>query len=309
MKKVVITFVSLIVLLILFGNSFYVVREDEVAIVKTFGEVIATVVDSKDADIVRQNLEINGLSDVKIIQEKGLHMKVPFIQSVETFTSKVLTYTSVQESINTKDNKYIDIQMYAQYRVMDPVRFYMVVKNIQNSNRKIDEMVYLPVIQSANSLEFDQFFDETTLENMIEAEQELLNESLVRDFGIYVSDVGINRKSFPYENVQSIENKMTLQIEKESEKLMAEGDSAYLKAKAATDRKKSEIISAAMETAATTKAEADAEAMRIYQEALAKDLEFYRFITRMEIYKQMTDTTVFIDSDNAIFDYINGYGN
>jgi membrane protease subunit HflC len=100
---------------------------------------------------------------------------------------------------------------------------------------------------------------------------------------------------------------MSKQIEKESEKLIAEGDSAYQKAKATTDRQRKELIASAIEKAAITKAEADAEAIKIYQQSLNKDLEFYKFIQRMNIYKNLKDTTIFLDKNNDLLEYINGY--
>ena len=61
----------------------------------------------------------------------------------------------------------------------------------------------------------------------------------------------------------------------------------------------------AVEESAIIKAEADAEAARIYEEALKIDLEFYRFINRMKSLKEMKDTTVFLDESNDFIDYIN----
>lgn len=139
------------------------------------------------------------------------------------------------------------------------------------------------------------------------SKQDALNDQLVQEYGLYVSDIGINRKSFPESNITNIEEKMAKEIEKDSEKLIAEGDSEYLQAQAQTDRQKAEIVSAAVEEAAIIKAAADANAIRIYQESLQKDLSFYQFITRMDIYKNVKGTTVFLDGDNAIFDLLDGY--
>ena len=118
-------------------------------------------------------------------------------------------------------------------------------------------------------------------------------------------DIGIYRKNFPQANIASIEEKMIQEIQKESEKLRAEGDSMLLQRKAETDRIKEETIATAVEEAAIIRAEADAEAARIYEEALKMDVEFYRFIQRMETYKNLKDTTVFLDQSNDFIQYIN----
>lgn len=299
----IIVFLGLIVL----SNSIYIVYEDEVAVVKAFGKMVSVVVSPLDEDTVLTNQEINGNSEIKIISEKGLHFKVPFINSVEKYSGKYLTYTSDQPLINTKDERRIVIQMYAQYRIIDPIVYKKAVGSEYNAQSVMDNRVYKTVINAANTLEFNEFFYQNTFEDLLISKQETLNEELVSEFGLYVSDIGINRKSFPDSNITNIEEKMAKEIEKDSEKLIAEGDSEYLQAQAITDREKAVIVSAAVEEAAVIKAGADAEAIRIYQESLKKDLGFYQFITRMEIYKNVKDTTVFLDGDNAIFDMLDGY--
>jgi membrane protease subunit HflC len=306
-KKSIIVGMLIFIGVILLSSSLYIVNEDEVAVVKVFSNMIAVVVENQDVNTVSKNLKNNKLEDIKIINEKGLHFKIPFIQTVEKYSSKYFTYTSNEELINTKDGRRIDIQMYAQYRVIDPVQFKMAVGNISNANRRLDDTVYPVVIQSANNLVFNEFFYKSKLEEMIKEKLTTLNDELVSSFGIYVSDVGINRKNFPPANIESIEKKMTMQIEKESEKLKAEGDSQYLKKKASTDRKKAELVSKAVEEAAVIKAQADAEAIKIYQDALNKDLNFYKFIKTMEIYKNLKDKTIFLDKNNDIFELVNGY--
>lgn len=308
--------ILIIVLLAVIGisSSIFVVREDEVAVVSTFGRIDSVIVASDDpnsstddADVVRRNLEATNRTEINVVASKGLHFKIPFIQTVDTYTSKYLTYQSNEEIINTRDDKRIEIQMYAQYRIIDPVRYKLSVGTKAEANKRMDEIVYKVVIQSANELKFDEFFDQVKMDDTLDEKQIVLNEELQTSYGIYVTDIGINRKKFPDSNVESVEQKMTLQIEKESEKLIAEGDSEYLQAQASADREQAVIVAEAIEEAAQTKATADATAIRIIQESLQADLEFYQFIKRMEIYTDMMDTTVFVDDSNDIFDLLNGY--
>lgn len=306
MKKTIIGIIIVLVAIIGLSSSVYIVNEDEVATIKNLGKIVAVVVEAKDADMVAKNIEANGM-DVEVIPEKGLHFKIPIIQSVDKFTSKYLTYLSNQETINTKDSRRIEIQMYAQYRIMDPVTFQLALGTKAQANKQMDDSVYPLVIQSVNTLDFNEFFYLNTLEEVLTSRKDIVNKELLEEYGLYISDIGINRKKFPLANIQSIEEKMTLEIQKESEKLTAEGDSEYVQKQAMADREKAEIVSAAVEEAAIIKAAADAEAIKIYQESLGKDLSFYEFITRMEIYKEMNGKTVFIDKNNDIFELLNGY--
>lgn len=309
MKRIAgIVFVVVVVLgLFALANSVYIVREDEVAIVKTFGKINNVIIAADDAEDVNNNLKRNNYPNIRVITEKGLHFKRPFIDTVERYSAKYLTYTSNTELINTNDERRIEIEMYAQYRVLDPVVYGLAVGNKVEANKRMDEYVYKTVINSANTLKFDEFFYQNTLSELLDSKKDALNEQLVAEYGLFVTDIGINRKNFPQSNVSNIEEKMAKEIEKESEKLIAEGDSEYIKAQSITDRQRAEIVSKAVEDAAIIKADADAESIRIYQESLQKDLEFFQFIKRMEIYENIQGSTIFLDNDNAIFNFIGGY--
>ncbi len=310
MKKAggVVIGVLLILAVFLLNSSCYIVYEDEVAVLETFGKLTSAIVNQEDLEKVNANLVKNGYRDIAILTQKGLHFKIPFIQNVKKYSSKYMTYLSNEELINTLDNRRIQIQTYAQYKVADPISFTIAVGgNFNLAYNRMDEYVYKTVINTANQLSFNEFFYKETVENLLNGKLVLLNEQLVVDFGIFISDIGVNRKTFPANNVATIEQKMSKEIEKESEKLTAEGDSEYMQAQAAADREYAEIVAKAMQEAAKIRAEADAEALKIYQDSLNKDLEFYRFIKRMDLYKEISGTTIFLDEKNEILKYVDGY--
>lgn len=306
-SKFILIILGVLVLFVL-KSSYYVVYEDEVAVIETFGKLTNAIVNVEDLAKVNDNLVENKYSDISVSTQKGLHFKLPLVQHVKKFSSKYMTYLSNEELINTLDNRRIQIQTYAQYKVADPVSFTIAVGgNFNLAYKRMDEYVYKTVINTANQLSFNEFFYKETVENLLNEKLVQLNARLVTDFGIYISDIGVNRKTFPANNVATIEQKMSKEIEKESEKLTAEGDSEYMQAQSVADREYAEIVAKAMQEAAEIRATADAEALKVYQESLNKDLEFYRFIKRMDLYKDMTDTTIFLDEDNEILKYIKGY--
>lgn len=302
-------FIGIIAVLLLFfiSTGTYIIAEDEVGVVKNFGKTTKVITNPMDAEDVINNLKLNERENITVVSDKGLHFKIPFVQTVYKYDSKYLTYVSRNETINTLDKRRLDIQMYAQYRIVDSAQYNFALRTDSATYAVMDDRLYPVVIQSVNKVPFNEFFQKDVLENSINERLDELNKELMQKFGIFVTDVGINRKTFPSSNIESIESKMSKQIEKESEKLIAEGDSAYQKAKATTDRQRKELLAAAIEEAAITKAGADAESIKIYQESLKKDLDFYKFIQRMEIYKTLKDTTIFLDKDNDLLEYVNGY--
>lgn len=291
--------------LILFSASTYTVREDETVVVMRFGKIDRVVVDTDEADSVRATFAARGL-DIRVNTKKGLNLRLPFVDEVHTYSAKSMTYTSETATINTFDSRRIDLSMYAQYRIVNPALFNMTIGTENGGNRLMDDRVYPAVIQTANTLRFNEFFDTDRVTEALSANMEALNTSLIETFGVRVIDIGIYRKNFPQANIESIEEKMVQEIQKDSEKLIAEGDSLLKQSKAETDRIRMETLAAATETAAQIKAEADAEAVRIYEQAISADLEFYRFINRMQTFSELEDTTVFLDPDNDFVGYLTG---
>lgn len=292
----------------LFANCVYIVEPDEVAIVKRLGEITTAVIRENKTEMVAEGLaKYDSLKNVQLISKRGLLFKLPFIEQVEKYSSKYLTYTSRKETINTSDKRKLDVQMYAQYRIENPAIYKMKVGSLSKLNQLMDDNVYPVVIQSANKLTFDQFFDDNIMTEMMEERRQELNKTLVNQYGIEVADIGIYRKNFPQSNIASIEEKMSKEIQKESERLRAEGDAYYTKSTSETNRIEKEIIAKAVEESAIIRAEAEKQALEVYQESLTKDVEFYRFIQRMNAYKELEGKTIFLDQDNEFLKYLDGY--
>lgn len=284
----------------------YTVAEDEVALIKRWGKVQKVIVNSADMEEVKASLASKGYN-VAVSDQKGLNFRIPFADDVTIYRSKYLTYISVKDTVNTADRKKIDINMYAQYRIVNPLLVNMRNYGKSDLNKLMDDRVYPVVIQTANTLRFDEFFDKGRTESVLKLRTEQLSKELLNEYGVEVADIAIHRRNFPSANIQAIQNKMIEEIRKDSEKLKAEGQSQYDKDVSEAERQKKEIIAKAIEDAANIKAEADKEAIKIYEESLKKDIEFYRFIQRINTYKDMKDTTIFIDKDNDFMDYLNGY--
>lgn len=308
LKTKVLTGILLIGSAVIGLNSIYIVEPDEVAIVKRFGEITTAVIRAEKEEFVRSGIDkYNTFSSLKVISKRGLLFKVPFIDQVDKYSAKYLTYISQKETINTSDKRKLDVQMYAQYRIENPAIYKMKVGSLSKLNQLMDDNIYPVVIQSANKLTFDQFFDDQIMMDMMEERRIELNKTLASQYGIEVADIGIYRKNFPQSTVVSIEEKMSKEIQKESEKLRAEGDAYYIKSSSETNRKEKEILAKAIEESAIIRAGAEKEALQIYQASLTKNVEFYRFIQRMNSYKEMEGKTIFVDEGNDFLKYLDGY--
>ena len=117
-KLKIITGCLAVIIIFLLANSMYIVQPDEVAIVQRLGEITTAVIRQEKEEFVRTGIDnYPALQNVKLITERGLQVKVPFIDQVEKYSAKYLTYTSRKATINTSDKRKLDVQMYDQYRM------------------------------------------------------------------------------------------------------------------------------------------------------------------------------------------------
>ena len=104
-KKIIGIVIACIVIGILASGSFYSIREEEQAVVCTFGSPQA-------------------------VTTPGLHFKIPFIQTVDKVSTTIngfsIGYNSTGDGeeamMITSDYNFLHVDFYAEYRVTDPVK-------------------------------------------------------------------------------------------------------------------------------------------------------------------------------------------
>ena len=106
--------------LILFGifSSFFTVNQTQQALVLQFGE------------------------PKRIIQEPGLAFKLPFIQDAIFYESRVLSLIPQDaEEVILADQKRIQIDAYARYRIEDPLLFFQTVRNELGARARLESII------------------------------------------------------------------------------------------------------------------------------------------------------------------------
>ena len=78
---------------------------------------------------------------VEVVETPGLKVKVPFIDTVYvTSTRSLLLEPQVEQAI-MGDQKRLEVQPYARYRIVDPLRFYQALKNPEAANVQLGLLV------------------------------------------------------------------------------------------------------------------------------------------------------------------------
>jgi membrane protease subunit HflC len=119
MKRSALVIAFLLVAAIIgFSASAYVVSETEQVIVTEFGEPVG-----------------------EAIAEAGLHWRVPFIQKVHRFEKRLLAFDGDPEQLPTKDKKYIFIDTFARWRIVDPLQFFKAVRDERGAQARLDDII------------------------------------------------------------------------------------------------------------------------------------------------------------------------
>ena len=291
MKKYIRTAIMLTVVfaiaVIILANTF-VVKENEYRVVRQFGEI------------------------TRIIDEPGLNMKIPFIQSVTSLPKNQMTYNVSEAEINTKDKKRIIIDNYAVWKITDARKMISNARNIINAESRMEEFIYSVIRNEMGQLEYvdvvnDENSSRGSLNDRVTAKvNEFLDEG---NFGIEVIDVRMKRIDLPEENEHSIYTRMISERDSTAQTYLSEGDADKKRIEANTDREVQEMLAKAKKDAAVVHAEGEAEAAKIYNNAFSKDPEFYNLYRTLQSYSKTIgdDTVIIMPADSPYAKILTGY--
>tara|TARA_R110000868_G_scaffold160854_5_gene390655 strand:- start:871 stop:1800 length:930 start_codon:yes stop_codon:yes gene_type:complete len=285
------TKIGLVILLILviFLSTFFIVDQRYVAFVKTLGKI---------------NTE-NG--DNPKIYAPGLQFKVPAITQVVLFDTRLRTLTSEPQKVPTKEQKFVFVDYFVKWKIKDYKQYYLVTNNY---TYKTEELLK-PRVSDALKGEFGQ----KTIAQVIsqDREQIMLNvlkslQSKASSLGIDVFDMRIKRIDLPKEVQDSVYSRMRTKREAVANEHRAEGRKLAMKIRSNTDREVVEIVSGAKSNAKKIRGTADAKAAEIYANSYSQDPEFYQFFKSMQSYEKIfnsNENLLLLSPDSDFFKYFN----
>ncbi|MEM1142608.1 MAG: protease modulator HflC [Pseudomonadota bacterium] len=278
------TFTLIAALLALMAsNSLYVIKETERGVLLRFGEVV--------------NPDIS----------TGLHVKIPFVNSVRKFDGRVLTVDSNPERFFTQEQKQLIVDSYAKYRIADVATFYTATNgNVSNAatllsqriNDGLRNQVAIRTIQEVVSGERDQLMENITKQLDAVARSEL---------GVEMVDVRVKRIDLPSDVSESVYRRMNAEREKEARERRSQGQELAEGIRAAADREVTVIRANAYREAERIRGEGDAESTRVYAEAFDQDPEFYSFTRSLRAYQdsfQGSGDVLLVEPDSDFFRYL-----
>lgn len=300
-------FIVIIILLNIFISSFiFTVDEREQVVVKQFNEIVKIVVDKKDDEFIRQIESSGKFKGVKIIEGKGIFFKLPFVQSVESYSNMLLTYDTNAREVITLDKKKLVLDNFAQWRISNPALFSISLGNINKAHTRIDDILYSKLNEEIGKVDAHVVIsDKVKVAEMLKRVIETSNQQFI-NYGIKVVDIRIKRTDLPEENYENIFNRMKTERDRAAKTYRSEGKEEAQKIRSSSDKEATVIEAKAYEEAEQIKGQGDAEALKIYADAYNQDPEFYAFWRTLQVYRKTLKegTVMVIEPDSEIAKYL-----
>ena len=272
---------GLIIALIL--NSLFVIDEKQDGIVFQFGEAINTNIPT------------------------GLNFKLPIIQNVKKYDSRIQTLDEEPNRILTVESKYLIVDSFVKYRITNVRTFYDATSgSFINLNNLLGQRT---------AFELKNQFGRRTVTELVSGERDQLMSNMrdnlgnsVSDLGIEIIDFRVKRIDLPPELSNSVHERMRSERNRLAEELRAEGNELSNEIRSTADKLKVIILAEAYKTSEEIRGEGDATAAAIYASSFSKDSEFYEFTRSLRGYGATFNNksdVLLIDPKSDFFKYLN----
>ncbi|GAB4117673.1 MAG: protease modulator HflC [Sideroxydans sp.] len=274
------------------------------------GAIIALVLLSMSVFVVdqRQSAIVFQLGEVMRVETApGLKFKLPLVQKVRFFDSRILTLDTVDpERFITAEKKNVLVDSYVKWRIVDVKQYYVSVGGDEARAKT-------RLLQTVNSAMREEF-GKLTIHDVVSGKRDELmrvvqekTDSDARRIGVEVLDVRLKRVDFPVEISDSVYRRMEAERKRVANELRATGNAESEKIRADADRQRQVILSQAYRDAQKIKGEGDARATALYASAFGRNPEFFAFYRSLEAYKQTfkdkSDVMV-LDPSSSFFKYL-----
>jgi len=216
--------------------------------------------------------------------EPGIHVKLPFINSVSKYPKRLLTINNPQELFLTEEKKNLFVDFFVKWRIVDVGQYYRA----SGGEATIAAQRLLEIVKDGIRAEFAK----RTVPEVVSAERrEIMDDMLSRarlnavQLGIEVVDVRVKRIEFSDTVSESVFRRMREERSRVAAELRAEGYETAERIRAEADRERTVILAEAYRESELIRGVGDATAADIYAKAYTKNPEFYSFYRSIQAYR------------------------
>lgn len=264
--------------LFILANSVYTVQQTKYAIVLQFGEA-------------------------KHVEKKpGLHFKIPFIQNVDFYDNRTLDLDPPPFQVLLTDKKWIVIDAYARYRIVDPLQFYRRVTTETDLRSRFGQIINSSLRRVIATVPLGDVLSDKRDDIMGEIQKAVTAQA--ESYGIKVVDLRIGRTEYPDTTRESVFNRMRTERQREARELRAQGNEEAQKIRAKADLQRTILLAEAERKSQILRGEGEASRNRILGKAFGKDPSFFDFYKSLAEYQKNlvgSDTTMVLSPDSEFF--------
>ncbi len=284
MKNIVIIVIAILVFI--FSTATYTVDQRETAIKFRFKEIVK--------------------ADIK----PGLHFKIPFVNTVEKFSTLILTLDAKPDGFLTSEKKEVEVDFFVKWKIDNVDTFYRATRGdlVRAQNR----------LESIMKDGLRNEFSTRTIKEAITGERGEIMSALrdkaelpAKQLGIKIIDARVSKIDFPGSVSESVFERMRSERQRVAQDFRSRGLAEGEKIRAEADRKATLIEAEAYRKAEKIRGEGDAESAQIYAGAYQKDAEFYAFYRSLGAYRKALGNggdIMVIEPDSDFFGYFRNQG-
>ena len=265
------------------GLSAFTVNERELAIKLQVGEVVQAKLDP------------------------GLHFKIPILQTVRKFPSRILKIDDAPQRVFTLERTAMTVDYFVKWQIVDEVPFYTSTGGSQDvAMDRLREIIKNSIVTE---------FGKRTIVEAISVERvELMRDMLAnatetaQGLGVELVDFRVKQVEFVAEVRNSVYNQMREERARVAAETRAEGREASELIRSTADKDRTVLLANAYRDGQIIRGEGDAQAAEIYANAYTRDADFYSFYRSIDAYKKSMGNAgdlLVLDPNNEFFRYLN----
>ena len=278
--RLLLTLAAIVVALFGLNDCYYIVRQTEQAIVFQFRDV------------------------VRVVDTAGLHFKVPYFQNVEYIERRVLALDAPSQEIMLAEQKPLQVDAFARYRIDNPLLYYQRLRNESTANDRLGSMLNSTLRSVLGTIKLSTLLSSDRVEVMSKISSRLNNEA--KDFGVQIIDVRIRRTDLPEKTSDAVFSRMRSEREQEAAQIRAKGQQEAVQTRSEADREATVIIAEAKGSSEKIMGEGDRKSLEIMADATNRDPQFFAFWRTMLAYREglkPENTTYIMSPEGEFFRY------
>jgi len=251
-----------------------------------------------------------------IIYEPGLHFKLPVIDKIHNFDTRLQMLGFESSSIFTSQKKEVRVNLFVQWRIRNFERYYIrtganTVQGYRGRQNQAQQLLRQKVFDGLRAE-----FGRLTIKDVVSGERiELMarlskhTDKSARELGMEVVDFRIKQINLPEAVSAAVYDRMRAERERVAAELRASGSAAANIIRANADKQQRIILAEAKEIAEKLRGDGDSQAIRIYAQSYEQNPKFYEFYRTLEAYKNTFNTkqdVLILRPDSEFFKFFHG---